>query len=156
MVVKDGEYLPIELKYKLKNVNIDVDRFGQSSKIVRNQGAQDLGCYGFWKDVKRVECVKKIFNPQVQGGLAIFLTNDKHYWEGEVKSDSGHIEFSLSNKAKPTASKRWQNEKTSIVAKSSTGFDVDKAYEVVWHPAYRVTNSHKKDNGLFKYCMVEI
>ncbi len=160
VVVKDGEYFPIELKYKLKNVDVSVDRFGQPfEKIVRHQGAQDLGCYGFWRDVKRIECVTKIFNPRVKGGLAIFLTNDQHYWEGDVKKGSGHIEFSLSNKAVQTDSKCWQNKGKAAMAQSLIDFKVKKVYNVAWQRAYNVTPSlttKKKDNGLFQYCMVEI
>lgn len=165
VIVKDGEYLPIELKYKLTTVDIDIDRFGQSfKKIIRHQGAQDLGCYVFWRDVKRIECVQKIFNPKVKGGLAIFLTNDQHYWQGDVNKKSGHIEFSLSEKSMQTKSKHWHNRETSKLAKYIIDFDVDKKYNVKWQKAYNVTSkntdgqhkSKKRDNGLFQYCMVEI
>ena len=55
VVRKDTEYVPIELKYKLKAVNGSISRFGEKScntvEIIPNQSAQNLGRYAFWKDV---------------------------------------------------------------------------------------------------------
>lgn len=153
----------MELKYKLTKLDIVVDRFGKSlGKIIRHQGAQDLGCYGFWRDVKRVECMTKIFSPQVKGGLVVFLTNDKHYWQGEVARTSGHKEFSLSEKEVQVESKQWQN-KTSKVAALVKGFKVDKVYDIKWERAYNIDESNgtskpkkKVNNRLFQYCIAEI
>lgn len=57
---KGNEYCPIELKYKTKLLKHSkkIDRFGENidcEKLVKNQGARDLGMYGFWKDMSRIE-----------------------------------------------------------------------------------------------------
>ena len=82
VVKKDSEYCPVELKYKTKKVERQISRFDETlhEKVVvmKNQGAQDLGMYDFWKDVRRVELVRKRF-ARVKGGLAVFVTNDKSY-----------------------------------------------------------------------------
>ena len=82
VVKKDGEFCPVELKYKTKKVERNISRFGEvlHNKVVvmKNQGAQDLGMYDFWKDVCRVELVRRRFD-RVKGGLAVFVTNDVSY-----------------------------------------------------------------------------
>lgn len=81
LVRKGNEYCPIELKYKTKKIETSLTRFGVDIAdvvIVKDQGAQDLGMYGFWKDVKRIEMVKARFET-VKSGLSVFLTNDVAY-----------------------------------------------------------------------------
>ncbi|MBE6175808.1 MAG: hypothetical protein E7146_02275 [Rikenellaceae bacterium] len=72
VVKKDGEYCPIELKYKTRKVARKISRFDEdlTSNVVvmKNQGAQDLGMYDFWKDVRRVELVRNRFE-RVKGGV---------------------------------------------------------------------------------------
>ncbi|MGM9862391.1 MAG: hypothetical protein ACI30W_07325, partial [Muribaculaceae bacterium] len=55
IVVKgQGEYVPIELKYKTKAITeSSLIRFGESlsdAQITKNQAAQNLAKYDFWKD----------------------------------------------------------------------------------------------------------
>ena len=88
IVVRRGnEYVPIELKYKLKAISGRISRFGEKSSedvsIVTNQAAQNLGRYAFWKDVRRIELVKKHFRA-VNAGIAVFLTNDESYLKSRV------------------------------------------------------------------------
>ena len=54
LVRKGNEYLPVELKYKTKRVTKGILRFEEkitNIEVLKNQGAQDLGMYDFWKDV---------------------------------------------------------------------------------------------------------
>ena len=78
VVKKGGEYCPVELKYKTKKVERQISRFDEAMHdkvvVMKNQGAQDLGMYDFWKDVRRVELVRNRFE-RVKGGLAVFVTN---------------------------------------------------------------------------------
>ena len=88
IVVRRGEeYIPIELKYKLKAISGRISRFGEKSpvdvSIVTNQAAQNLGRYAFWKDVRRIELVKKHYRA-VNAGIAVFLTNDESYLKSRV------------------------------------------------------------------------
>jgi hypothetical protein len=81
VVRKDEYYCPIELKYPTKRVVKDAKRFGEklsNVQLMRNQGAQDIVRYNFWKDVRRGEIVKALF-PKVTGALAVMLTNDESY-----------------------------------------------------------------------------
>ena len=96
VVSHDGEYIPVELKYTTRLVRRDTMRFGimvKDLEVMRNQGAQDNIRYNFWKDVRRVELIKKIF-PTVDHGLAVFLTCDPAYTKAP-RSDSSCAPFSM-------------------------------------------------------------
>ena len=71
VIKKDGEYCPVELKYKTKKVERKISLFDEDLTddvvVMKNQGAQDLGMYDFWKDVRRVELVRNRFQ-RVKGG----------------------------------------------------------------------------------------
>jgi hypothetical protein len=81
VVRKGDDYCPIELKYPTKRVVKDAMRFGKmlsDVQLMRNQGAQDIVRYNFWKDVRRGEIVKALF-PKATSALAVMLTNDVSY-----------------------------------------------------------------------------
>ncbi|MDD5870401.1 MAG: hypothetical protein PUC77_02800 [Bacteroidales bacterium] len=95
VVEKDGKFIPIELKYKTKEIKKDIPRFDEvlnGVAIIKNQGAQNEAKYGFWKDVRRIELLKKRFKA-VPGGLALFLTNDPSY---QNKTDEEAMSYSHS------------------------------------------------------------
>lgn len=112
--VEEGksQYIGIELKYKLKEVNLKAEetafkRFGtlpsrqpetkankNGIKLVSNQAAENEGRYDFWKDVKRLELLAQHFNESVIGGIAIFLTNQSSYYS---KKDNTNYKYSAFN-----------------------------------------------------------
>lgn len=64
IVMKNNEFLPVEIKYKTRNIqnSYGLSRFNKEIPdvdILKNQSAQNLGCYDFWKDVRRIEVIKK-------------------------------------------------------------------------------------------------
>ena len=81
VLVKENLYFPIELKYKTKKGLGNLNRFGKTFsnvEVLKNQAAQNIGRYSFWKDVERLEAVKKRFI-NIDTGFCIFLTNDAYY-----------------------------------------------------------------------------
>ena len=82
IVVSNGEeYVPVELKYKKKELKGDVELFGQNMGkgiILKGDAAHDFGRYGFWKDVSRIELLVKSFE-KVRNGIVLFVTNDESY-----------------------------------------------------------------------------
>ena len=87
IVVSNGdEYVPIELKYKKKELKGDVELFGQNmgkGVILKGDAAHDFGRYGFWKDVRRIELLVKSF-VNVKNGIVLFVTNDESYKTASV------------------------------------------------------------------------
>lgn len=150
VVKKDGEYCPIELKYKTKKVERKISRFDEllDEKVIvmKNQGAQDLGMYDFWKDVRRIELVRNRFE-RVKGGLAVFVTNDVFYTKVS-KSSSNHYLFGMAGDVTRLKQKHWLNPK-STCAETHKNFDVEQAYDIVWH-------SREIDNEYFYYCIANI
>jgi hypothetical protein len=150
VVKKDGKYCPVELKYKTKKVERQISRFDEflSEKIIvmKEQGAQNLGMYDFWKDVRRIELVRNRFK-SVCGGLAVFLTNDVFYTKGSKPSSNNHL-FSMIGNVPHSTKKHWSNP-NSTCAKTHPNFEVEKAYDIEWH-------SRKIDDIDFYYCIASI
>ncbi|MBR5204757.1 MAG: hypothetical protein IKW32_06040 [Bacteroidaceae bacterium] len=149
VVRKEEKYFLIELKYKTKKVEKEIARLGEFLKnkvvVMKNQGAQDLGMYDFWKDVRRIELVRNRFG-NVKGGLAVFVTNDESY-EKESKASSNHVNFSMS-KGKHSIIKHWLNP-NSTCAKTHPNFEVEKEYEIQW-------NHTDIENIKFNYCLINV
>ena len=151
VVKKDGEYCPVELKYKTKKVESQISRFDEmlDDKVVvmKNQGAQDLGMYDFWKDVRRMELVRNRFK-NVKGGVAVFVTNDQLYTKASRQNSNNYL-LNMTE-GKHSAIKHWQNEDSACAKmKSYKSFEVEKEYSIKWH--------HRNvDNIPFHYCVVFI
>lgn len=150
VVKKDGEYCPVELKYKTKKVERKISRFDEDLTddvvVMKNQGAQDLGMYDFWKDVRRVELVRNRFQ-RVKGGLAVFVTNDEFYTKGSKESSNNYL-FNMSAGKAHSRQKHWANPE-STCAKTHPNFEVEKAYSIEWH-------NKLVDGVKFHYCIVTI
>ena len=134
IVISNGkDYVPIELKYKTKKTGKIFPRFGEELPkkidVVKNQGARDLGMYDFWKDVHRIELVRKRFC-NVKHGLAVFVTNDVGYTK-PCNGKPNHLNFAMNNGTHPK-DKHWQI-KDSKCCKTHPDFDVEKEYTINWN-----------------------
>lgn len=159
IVVNDGkEWVPIEVKYKTRGLVEDGLLFGQPTKnlsILKNQGAQDLGMYGFWKDVHRVEMLCKTY-PTVKNGIAIFVTNDPYYVEspkGKEADKVNYYAFRMTEGRTASGHMAWKNRNSKIAA-SYPDFKLDGQYTIHWEPIG--AHSTPRDKANFRYCMVTI
>ncbi len=143
------EFLPVELKYKTKKHSKRLLRFGEQLNeavdVLKNQGAQDLGMYDFWKDVRRVELVRNRFTA-VKNGLAVFVTNDNQYLN-KGKSTSNNYRFSMEEGLHDKI-RHWQ-QPNSTCAKTHPNFELDNDYIISW-------NKNVYEGVVFHYCIVEI
>ena len=150
VVKKDSEYCPVELKYKTKKVERKISRFDEELAgnvvVMKNQGAQDLGMYDFWKDVRRVELVRNRFE-RVKGGLAVFVTNDGFYTKGSKESSNNYL-FSMSAGKAHSKQKYWAKPE-STCAKTHPNFEVEKEYTIDWYDKV-------VDGVQFYYCILSI
>lgn len=145
---KADEFLPIELKYKTKLLEKNLKRFNENLAkvtVMKNQGAQDLAMYDFWKDVRRIELVRNRFSA-VKNGLAIFLTNDKSYLN-TGRNTSNNFNFNMCEGIHHKE-KHWLRPEVST-AKGRPNFDVEKDYNIHW-------NKSVFEEIDFNYCIVEI
>ncbi len=146
---KGSEFLPVELKYKTKRHVKQLMRFGEyldrQVNVLKDQGAQDLGMYDFWKDVRRVELVRRRF-AAVMNGLAVFVTNDKQYLN-PCRETSNNYHFCMSEGIHDT-NRHWQNPDSSC-ARSHPDFELERDYFVHWE-------GNIYEGVEFHYCIVEI
>lgn len=159
IVVNDGkEWVPIEVKYKTRGLVEDGLLFGQPTKnlsILKNQGAQDLGMYGFWKDVRRVELLCATYS-NVKNGIALFVTNDPYYCERtdkQVDSSVNHYDFRMTEGRKVSGKLSWK-KKDSKIANDYPAFKLDGEYTIHWEHLYDTKQSRTPRD--FSYCMVTI
>ena len=165
VVQKGDEFCPIELKYKTKSENeLLIRRFDQEflSDVLKNQSAEDLGMYHFWKDVRRIELVRRRFE-KVKNGLAIFLTNNPRYTK-RGREDSKHINFSMDDTKLQPKEKVWQTKPGSVsknkklLENQYPGFSVEKEYQIEWNKNELLCDGadHKLLKITFHYCILEI
>ncbi|MFN4878834.1 MAG: hypothetical protein ACK5H3_02195 [Flavobacteriia bacterium] len=95
VICSEGKYYPIEIKYKTISQTIPIKIFGSSrSVILGHHGAQNIGCYDFWKDIKRLELFEQTFE-KVEKGIMIFITNDESYLQPPRNNEVGYAQFSI-------------------------------------------------------------
>lgn len=89
------KYYPIEIKYKTKTQEVPLKLFGSRINLsLGQQGAQNIGCYDFWKDIKRLEILEEKF-PEVEKGIMLFITNDETYLLRPRNKTVGYAQFAL-------------------------------------------------------------
>ena len=132
----EDKYIAIELKNKLKSFEGEFSRFGQTVtgvKLVKNQSAQNIGRYQFWKDVKRLELLKESY-VNVIGGIALFLTNDDNYQN--TTSGADYEAFGMSQKIPPGTELDWKvpyvKNKNGNKIRKSPSIKLNKGYIPEW------------------------
>lgn len=149
VVKKDCKFVPVELKYKTKEVFKEYHCFNQELKdieILRNQSAINIGTYDFWKDVRRLEILANNFQDIVDG-FAVLLTNDGLYLE-KRGANCHSVEMST-DPGMHDKSRHWGEGSTYINSKSRPSFDLDNWYDVKWKKC--VINEE-----IFHYCIINL
>lgn len=91
VLVKDDLYYPIEIKFKTVSQLVPLNLFGSKYSITLGQhGAQNIGCYDFWKDIKRLELFEEKFE-NVSEGIMLFITNDLSYLKPPRNKKIGYV-----------------------------------------------------------------
>lgn len=95
VVEKNSLFYPIEIKYKTTSQILPLNIFGtEGSVLLGHHGAQNIGCYDFWKDVKRLELFQERF-ANVEQGIMLFITNDESYCQPPIRVNTGYSQFSI-------------------------------------------------------------
>ena len=147
VVRKGDEYVPIELKYVTDSFTphgkegkgMATNFLGQTYlpvEVLKRHSAQDIRCYDFWKDVKRLEFLKETF-PRVIGGFCLILTNEESLVNGPTEKAS-YRDFGLKNGSHSPRNKDWKPKiKTS---ERRPRFSNKQNYPIDWR---RLTLSYK-------------
>ena len=163
VVERDGEYVPIELKYKTRSLpeSAQIMRFGipmDASTIIKNQNAQDIGRYAFWKDVRRLEQLNERFN-KVVGGIAVFVTNDKSYTTTPRIQTVGYFDFRMSTGSLIEGELCWKGANGSKVTLKSDHprphFHLDGHYMVGEWGTYLSQNEYGRHQMYYNMIIVD-
>jgi len=129
---KDGAFYPIEIKYKTEAQVLPFLIFGQNVNVTLGQhGAQNIGCYDFWKDVKRIELFEQAF-AHVQRGIVLFLSNDLTYQRAPLNPNVGYAPFSI-HQGRVIPINSFLNWNRSLaIANTRPGLTTNHAYNINW------------------------
>ena len=91
LVILDGKWIPIELKYTtrkcIKTINDEV-------YVLKEQGAKDQGCYNYLKDIMRIEEFRDKSDKFIEG-YTIKITSEISYLKPPTKVNCTYAEFSI-------------------------------------------------------------
>jgi len=100
-VISFNNIIPVEVKYKTSAFQRTItSRKYVEECLLKYQAAHDISRYDFIKDIARIEEFGK-------GGFAVFLTNDKLYWE-ETSCEGFDDEFKIHEGRKLHGKLRWK------------------------------------------------
>jgi len=125
---KDGDYVPIELKFKPNKEYKTGDlRFGKADDYIEFQDdpyTRNLNRKDYWKDVERLEWLRDTY-PNVVGGIFVLVTNDDDYeHKPGTHKDYGEI-FSImaAHDAQPV----FNTDEVHV--------NISRPHDVNWYPA---------------------
>ena len=107
IVVYDGKFIPIELKYKTCKSHFELNGVHY---YLKNHGAKDVNCYKYLYDIQRLEAFGKEYSDKFSAGYAIFLTNFDSYRNPPQSADCVYSQFSLENRAIKTGVMDWSSK----------------------------------------------
>ena len=99
--------------------------------MLGQHGAQNIGCYDFWKDVKRTEIFEVTF-AQVSRGIVLFVSNDPSYRNAPLNPNAGYAPFSTHQGRQVTANTFLNWNGNLAVANGRPGLIVNYDYTLNW------------------------
>ena len=156
LVFINNEWIPIELKYKTKKSKKEkmTDQITQEGFNLKNQGAKNIGCYLYLKDIERIERIKEAVKNNFKEGYAVFLTNDETYRNRPRKINCDYKDFSLEDeriieRGEPL---KWAS------AKKNKGIEdpiiLKGIYKMEWNEFSKVDK--ERSDGTFYYLVTKI
>ena len=151
LVIKDGKWHPIELKYKTKGAALTVDN---EKYVLKNHGAKDIGCYLFLYDIYRIETIKDSIGSAFAEGYAIMLTNELSYCKPPRKKDCVYSAFTLENGCIKHGHLDWAESTGEGTKKQCRHPIVLKgAYECHWEDYSEIEST---EVGIFRFLEIKV
>lgn len=126
VIMKNNEWIPIELKYKTKECDIDDD----DKFHLKNHGAKDVGCYDYLKDISRIEKISK--RKEFWKGYTVLLTNDLSYTKAPKKKNAYYKNFSLHSGRELEDELTWHPKTSEETKKTRPNFSLSNKYTCHW------------------------
>lgn len=150
LVIIDNQWYPIELKYKKKGCEKIAD--GEYFNL-KNDGARDIGCYLYLKDIQRIEKIQENVK-EFKKGYTIMLTNDLCYTKEPGRDNSAYQAFSLAEGSIKTGTLNWKvGSKTGEAPQVNKPIVLNGSYKMHWQEYSRLDDTN---TGTFKYVINEI
>jgi hypothetical protein len=132
VLLKNGIYYPIEIKFKTKTQAIMQHLFGGQHMInLGNHGAQNIGCYDFWKDIKRLELFESTF-PNVEQGIMLFVSNDEMYPNPPLNGNAGYAQFSIHHGKSVLTNETLDWNRALEISRNRPRIQLSREYHINW------------------------
>lgn len=165
IVFINNEWIPIELKYKTKKSKKGAleDKITQEVFNLKNQGAKDINCYLYLKDIERIESIKEQKIEIIKGqeknnfkeGYAVFLTNDETYLNPPQKNNCVYKDFSLEDGAIKKGKLEWAEHTGAGTKKGiEDPIKLKGIYKMEWEKFSNV--DEERSDGTFYYLVTKI
>lgn len=146
LVIINGKWIPIELKYKTKACTKTI---GSLKYNLKTHGAKNINCYLYLNDIQRIEHVKSKSEAFVEG-YTIFITNDSSYLTPPQRSNCSYASFSVhQNRTIKKGQKNW-NENDLLKQQKYPSITLGNNYNISWNVFSEIDNT---DTGTF-WCLV--
>lgn len=130
---KNERYYPIEIKFKTISQNIPATIFGSNTSIVLgHHGAQNIGCYDFWKDIRRLELYESNF-ANVECGIMLFISNDESYIKPPLNANTGYAQFSIHEGRVVNIGQMLNWNKILTISANRPPITLSHAYNLTWN-----------------------
>jgi hypothetical protein len=149
VVLANGVTWALELKYKTRHLDIDLD--GETYRLL-NQSAQDQARYDFLRDAYRLEQLAAAHAGVI--GAAVLLTNDSSYWTHPRSVSSADAAFRVHEGRTIAGPLAWGTVASAgTMQRRETPIPLSGNYQAAWAP-YSVVRTDR--NGIFKYLLFDV
>lgn len=148
LAVHEGRKYAVELKYKTRRFECDID--GEVFSL-NNHGAQDIGRYDVLKDLQRLE--QMVAAGVVDEGTLVFLTNDSSYSsDPKEEKQTADQDFRLHEGRRVQGALTWGEQTGQGTMKGrEEPLPIHGQYGLHWANYSRVSN---KSGGELQYLML--
>jgi hypothetical protein len=98
-----------------------------------HHGAQNIGCYDFWKDVKRLALYEASF-PQVVQGIMLFVTNDETYLQPPLNMNTGYAQYSIHEGKTVAQHETLDWNRALSMSRNRPPIQLNRDYHLSWTP----------------------
>ncbi|MBR5408841.1 hypothetical protein IK112_02760 [Candidatus Saccharibacteria bacterium] len=150
LVIMNGRWIPIELKYKTRKCEkrIDDEIFN-----LKNHSAKDENCYLYLKDIQRIENLKENV-AEFKAGYTVMLTNDLAYTRKARKEDCAYLAFEIAEGVTKTGKLSWRpGSRTGEIGQVKKPIVLKGSYPIHWQTYSEIDDT---TSGLFKYVINKI
>ncbi|MBA4688124.1 MAG: hypothetical protein H2184_13280 [Candidatus Galacturonibacter soehngenii] len=150
LIIDDGKWIPLELKYKTKKC---IKYVADEVFNLKNHSAKDVNSYLYLKDIQRIEKIKSNIDC-FEKGYTIFITNELSYLKKPQKEDCIYNHFSLEDGIVKSGTLDW-SEKAGAGTKKNCEepIELKARYKISWKDYSKLDDTN---SGSFKILINEI